>query len=265
MKVFIAWSGNSSKSVAVSLYEWLPSVLPCVKPWMSEKDIAKGTIWNAELWKHLKSADFGILCLVPDNVTKPWVIFEAGALSGGRAYDKVSPFLLGIKDSDLPSPLRQFQCTRFSIGDVRDLVGRLNVVAKGNERLDEQELKKLFQRHWPNLRKKLTSIDLTQGEKETEDASKENSQLETKKEQLDDVHISILRTLALSSTAWDSFTYLQLIVRKAPRVLASKVNDLIRMGFVIGRRKRRGRRYSYSYAISEEGVKFLDAKKLLSG
>jgi len=68
MKVFIAWSGNSSKRAAQILHDWLPIVLPYVKPWMSEKDIAKGTIWNAELWKNLKKADFGILCLVPENI-----------------------------------------------------------------------------------------------------------------------------------------------------------------------------------------------------
>ena len=44
MKVFIAWSGNSCKHIAQILHEWLSSVLPYVKTWMSEEDIAE--IWG---------------------------------------------------------------------------------------------------------------------------------------------------------------------------------------------------------------------------
>jgi predicted transcriptional regulator len=259
MKLFIAWSGNSSKRVAQSLHEWLPSVLPYVKPWMSEEDIGKGTIWNAELWKNLKTADFGILCLVPENITEHWVIFEAGALSGGRAYDKVSPFLLGIEPEDLPVPLRQFQCTRFRINDVRKLILRLNELAKEDERLDEQELKKLFQAQWSKLRKRLNSIDLTQSEEETENASEENNQSETREEQLDNIHIDILKTIASSPLPSSNLIYLQAQLQINQRLIIIKLNDLIKKGYV----KRVGSHGYPEIVIEDKGVRFLHSEGLL--
>ena len=41
MKVIISWSGLTSKAVASVLYEWLPAVIPPIKPWMSSEDIRK--------------------------------------------------------------------------------------------------------------------------------------------------------------------------------------------------------------------------------
>jgi len=188
MKVFAAWSGNSSKRIAQILRKWLPKVLPFVDVWMSEEDIAKGTRWSVELWNNLREADFGILCLVPGNVAAHWTIFEAGALSGGRAYDRVSPFLLGIQPSDLPVPLRQFQCTSFQNKDVLSLVSRLNKLTN-DERLSEQVLEKSFQKHWPRLRDRLKKIDLTHSEKEeTGDASKDADQLGQGREVLATMH-----------------------------------------------------------------------------
>lgn len=42
MKVFISWSGETSKKVALALKAWLPNVIQALDPWMSDKDIEKG-------------------------------------------------------------------------------------------------------------------------------------------------------------------------------------------------------------------------------
>ncbi len=71
MKVFVGWSGQLSHSVALVLKEWLPAVVDNVEPWVSSEDIDKGTVWNAELKKALGEAQFGVICLTPDNIGKP--------------------------------------------------------------------------------------------------------------------------------------------------------------------------------------------------
>ena len=259
MKVFIAWSGDSSKLVSQILHEWLPCVLPYVKPWMSEEDIGKGTIWNVELWKNLKKADFGILCLVPENITEHWVIFEAGALSGGRAYDRVSPFLLGIESSDLPVPLRQFQCTHFTKKDVLRLFQRLNKLTI-NGRLNEKKLQESFRRYWVKLRKKLKAIDLSQTVEDIEEVSQDDGQSAIKKAQLDDVHRNILKTLASSGTRWTRLSYIALLLLKPLPLIDVKVIDLDKMGFVQRGHNNRGQSFC---RILEKGVRYSDAEGVI--
>jgi hypothetical protein len=44
---------------------------------MSEKDIGKGTLWLCELTKALAGIKLGIICLTPESVSEPWVLFDA--------------------------------------------------------------------------------------------------------------------------------------------------------------------------------------------
>ncbi len=79
--VFISWSGERSRHVPEALRAWLPMVLQASKPFMSKRDIDKGSRWHVELAKALEVTKVGIICLVPENQTASWLLFEAGALS----------------------------------------------------------------------------------------------------------------------------------------------------------------------------------------
>src|ERR1700674_605097 len=79
--VFISWSGNRSKHVAVALRDWLPVVIQAAKPFMSSGDIDRGSRWLGELTTVLEVTKVGIVCLTPENLNSAWLLFEAGALS----------------------------------------------------------------------------------------------------------------------------------------------------------------------------------------
>src|SRR5215216_2046517 len=113
MKVFISWSGERSKTVALALRDWLPGVIQTVKPWMSKKDIDAGARWSNDVAKELGETRFGIVCLTRTNLNAPWILFEVGALAKTIDETFVCPYLIGLESTDIPpGPLTQFQSKR---------------------------------------------------------------------------------------------------------------------------------------------------------
>jgi hypothetical protein len=66
MKVFISWSGDSSRAVVETLQEWLPLVIQVLEPWLSTK-MTKGVTWVTELRERLEESNVGIFRLTSDN------------------------------------------------------------------------------------------------------------------------------------------------------------------------------------------------------
>src|SRR5580700_539848 len=98
MKVFITWSGDTSKAIAVAPREFIPTVVQSVEAFMSASDIEKGSKWQGEISRELDAATVGIICLTPENLTAPWVLFEAGALSkkATESGARVCTYLHGV-------------------------------------------------------------------------------------------------------------------------------------------------------------------------
>lgn len=122
MKVFISWSGTRSRKTAELLRQWLPLINQNWEPFVSGEDISKGGNWSQAIIDELNQAKFGILCVTPHNQTKPWLLFEAGALS--KQVDNepklVAPLLIDFKGKrDLPPPLGRFQTTADARGHVQ--------------------------------------------------------------------------------------------------------------------------------------------------
>jgi len=118
VKVFISWSGELSHKVSIALREWLPMVIQSIDPYVSSEDIDKGTRWSSDIAKELEDSSYGIICITPDNLSAPWINFEAGALSKSIDKSRVSPFLFSVKRSEVQGPLVQFQSTIFDKADV---------------------------------------------------------------------------------------------------------------------------------------------------
>lgn len=157
MKVFLSWSGEQSHKVAVVFRDWFPSVIQSLVPYVSSEDIDKGARWSTDIAKELEDSTFGILCVTKENLTAPWLTFEAGALSKTMDKSFVSPFLFNIKRSEVDGPILQFQSTIFEKEDIKKLLKALNK-ACGEEELTDERLNKAFEVWYPTLEKELNKI-----------------------------------------------------------------------------------------------------------
>lgn len=143
--------------MAEAIRDWLRIVIPTSEPWLSKDDIRKGTRWSVELATILEETRFGIICLTPDNIDRPWVLFEAGALSKTLSNTYVCPFLFELQQGQIVGPLEQFQATIFEKEDLRNLVRNINN-AQNDSALEGDVIDKLFELAWPEFEKKLLAI-----------------------------------------------------------------------------------------------------------
>jgi hypothetical protein len=154
MKVFVSWSGEASHDVAKALKDWLPNVIQAVDVFLSSEDIAKGSQWFRELGSVLDESAFAILCLTRDNLSAPWILYEAGALGKRFEHARIAPLLIDLQVADLSGPLAQFNATLLDKEEIAKLVTAINAQL-GAASLTEKQLENAFKLQWPNLREKL--------------------------------------------------------------------------------------------------------------
>jgi hypothetical protein len=163
-KVFISWSGELSKKLAEEIRVWLPGVLQFVKPYFTPNDIEKGTRWSTEISSELESSNAGIICLTKDNINKPWILFEAGALSKNFGKANVCTILFNLDNADITGPLTSFQATKFDKTDFKKLLTTINNTG-GESKLESAVLNDVFEMWRPKLESKIkdtlttTSVD----------------------------------------------------------------------------------------------------------
>ena len=181
MRLFVGWSGETSKKIAKSLKDWIEKVNPNVVPFVSFEDISLGTNWNNALSEELTNANYGLLCVTTDNMKAPWLLYEAGQMEfamrqknpQGQAY--ITPLLFGVEHSgNLASPLSHYQSAQFSREAMERLVTQMNGVcrnlygvevskARPGDRIDKtyldaSELQENFERHYTKLEAEITWI-----------------------------------------------------------------------------------------------------------
>jgi hypothetical protein len=158
MRVFLSWSGPTSRAVAAALHDWIPLVIQGAKPFISTGDIEKGKRWSDVIGDELNKAAYGILCITKDNRTAPWLHFEGGAIS--KAIDKsfVSPLLFNVEPSDIHGPFQQFQLTVCTEEDIWSLMRSINSRMDADEQVADSVLKREFDVWWLELKSKLDEI-----------------------------------------------------------------------------------------------------------
>jgi hypothetical protein len=157
--IFISWQGRRSQWIAEALRDWLPVVIQATRPWMSDREIQKGSRGLHEVARALEGIKVGITCLTPENLGAPWILYEAGALS--KALDdetRLCTYLLGgLQFQDVRPPLGMFQATKAEKDDTRKLIQAINV-AVGDHPVPESNLIEIFDAMWPKLEEKLRTI-----------------------------------------------------------------------------------------------------------
>lgn len=151
VKVFISWSGDLAKAVAVALREWLPLLFDRVSPWVSDTDISAGQRGLAQIEAELADTRFGLVIVTAENQDAPWLNFEAGALSktvAEIAEHRVVPLLVDLPSAAaLTGPLVQFQAKMAKRDGIRDVVQSLAAVAG----IHETTVNKRFDAYWAQL------------------------------------------------------------------------------------------------------------------
>ena len=157
MKVFISWSGDRSRSIAEIFKQWLPGVLQAVRPYYTPDDVAKGSRWSTEIAKNLEESRVAIICLTPENLHAPWIMFEAGALAKNLDRSRVTPVLFGLEPTDLTGPLVQFQAAKFSKPDIGRLIKTINTEL-ADAKLADDVLDSVFNMWWPKLETDVNTV-----------------------------------------------------------------------------------------------------------
>jgi hypothetical protein len=149
-----------------------------VEPFLSAEDIEKGAKWRQVISGELREADLAIICLTPENLNSPWLLFEAGAVAK-HDQSRVWTYLFGLKPTDIADPFSEFQHTLSTKEDTKKLLFTINEqVVDG--KLPRERLTKVFDMWWPQLEKNLTKIPgQVPGDQRTKDPLKRMLEMTT--------------------------------------------------------------------------------------
>lgn len=157
MKVFLSWSGHRSREVANLMNDWLCCVIQASRPWISTRDLDRGSLWFGEINDQLKDTTVGIICLSQENKGRPWILFEAGALAKGLSTSRVCTFLIDLDPKDIEDPLAQFNHTFPTKESMLGLVKTLNSTL-AQSALDNRVLEQVFNTYWPQFEERFQKI-----------------------------------------------------------------------------------------------------------
>lgn len=170
--LYISWSGERSQALAKALRDWLPNVIQAIQPWMSDVDLNKGSRWDLDNANQLSKSKVGIICLTPENLDAPWILFEAGALSKTIEKTYVCPYLFQVEPVDIKGPLVPFQCTKATKNDTQKLIHTINQ-ALGDAAISENRLDEAFEIWWPKFEQSLKNIPDIESKHESKRSERE--------------------------------------------------------------------------------------------
>ena len=169
MKIFFSWSGNLSHNFARTLSDWLECVFPSITYFISSSDISPGSRWSNKLTDELEECKVGILCITYENISSPWINFEAGALSKHiNEAGVIIPMLINISNDEIRnSPLSQFQTLTIKRDDIYKLTIKICDIL--NCEIKTDKLKRIFDTWYPDLSGKIAKLNIDSNPKINEE------------------------------------------------------------------------------------------------
>jgi len=156
------------------LSDWLCCVIQASRPWISTRDLDRGSLWFGEINDQLKDTTVGIICLTQENKGRPWILFEAGALAKGLSTSRVCTLLVDLEPKDIEDPLAQFNHTFPTRESVFGLVKTLNS-ALSTDGLDIRILEQVFNTYWPQFEDRFSKVlQSTEGQPPSKPRPKED-------------------------------------------------------------------------------------------
>ena len=183
-QIFASWSGESSQQVAIAFREWLPKVIQAVSVFVSKKDILAGERWDPSITGKLSQCNFGIVLVTKENKEKPWVMFEAGALSKNYGDSRVVPILCNLNPSEIQgNPLSRFQAVSIEPEGVKLLLKSINESLLTGK-LSDAALEDAFSIRWEELKEKIALIQFDLSESKPVKVEKKTDAISSNLEEL---------------------------------------------------------------------------------
>lgn len=162
---FISWSGDESREVAEQLQKLFAHTLAAPKLFVASKDLKAGEVWFTEIAQRLEDCDVGVIVVTKQNLAKPWLHFEAGAIAKRVGRSAAIPLLCGVSTGELSgTPLAQLQAITTSESDVRKLCFRLNELLELE--LTDDHINESFPVWWDKLKIGIDNPEIWQGQKQ---------------------------------------------------------------------------------------------------
>ena len=175
IKVYIAWSGETSKEVASILKSWLPLMNSHIEVFVSGTDVPLGADWRDNLLQTRAACDCAIFCCTQDNISSPWLCFEAGQMSAAEKHLYFMMFDTLPVQIKTPTPLRMFPFFTFEKEGLRSVAYDLNRLC-GKWQIPPETFDPMFDGLYPTVKKMLAQVRDSRKERSQENQSAQNDE-----------------------------------------------------------------------------------------
>ncbi len=144
LTIFISWSKSPAKEIATNIKSLLEEIFPDpnIEIFLSSavnNGIVAGERFRNKLDNKLMESNFGILVLTGNNFERPWMMFESGALSKNTDNSRIVPIIFNRSREELESPIKNFQCIKYSEEGFLDLIYTIKLSLFGIQHLSTKQ------------------------------------------------------------------------------------------------------------------------------
>ena len=102
MEIFISWSKDKSKLLALETKKFILNTLGNKMEVFFSPDMYKGTSVDHEIHTNLLKSDKCIVCITSDNFKNPWLMYEAGVVYGAHFAEPGGSIVIPILFEHIP-------------------------------------------------------------------------------------------------------------------------------------------------------------------